>query len=114
MQIRFIGNVVSQKRIAGRDSSGEWDSSVFAGNFIHVLSFKRDRSGDLSCEITGLRCPEDLFDDVDFKFDSFSPYEFVVDLKEYKTSVTKEVVSFKKIQPDDKHTVIEFDLGCVI
>lgn len=110
MKIQVSGNVVAQKRMSGRDDSGEWSSDIFGGIYLTVIQFAKD-DDEIVSEVLNLRCPADIFDSDSFEFDTFGAYDFIVNLREYKSSVQKEVVSFKRLKDSENNTKIVFDVG---
>ena len=112
MKIEIVANVISQKIISGKNEKGEWDSSVFGGLSVNTLQFSTDKKGDIVCESLNLSCPSDVVEDDDtFTFEPFAPYRFTVEITEYKQSVSKRIVSFERIEPTDKDTVVTFNTG---
>lgn len=112
MKIEIVANVISQKIISGKNEKGEWDSSVFGGLSVNTLQFSTDKKGDIVCENLNLSCPSDVVEDDDtFSFEPFAPYRFTVEIIEYKQSVSKRIVSFERIVPTDKDTVVAFNTG---
>lgn len=110
MKIQISGNVVAQNRIGGKNDSGEWSPEVFGGIYLTVIQFAKDDDKIVS-EVLNLRCPAEIFDSDSFEFDTFGAYDFIVNLREYKSSVQKEVVSFKRLKDSENNTKVVFDVG---
>ena len=110
MKIQVSGNGVAQKRMSGKNDVGEWSSDVFGGIYLTVVQFAKE-SDVIVSEVLNLRCPAEIFDSEEFKFDVFGAYDFIVDLREYKSSVQKDVVSFKRLKDSENNTKVVFDVG---
>lgn len=114
MKIELIANVFNVRQLAGKNSSGEWDKSVFNGFGLNVNQFTYDSdSNRYRVDQMYFVVPPDVIgDNHDIKiFDQFAPYRFVVDMIQYSSSVSYRVVSFKRVADDEKHKHISFSLG---